>query len=89
MKLNDLPVPCASPLEPQAICHDVLLEKYAKGTESSVHDIHSRVSRALADVEEPSQRERFAAEEFLPRCSAASFPPAASTPPAAPTSAPR
>jgi ribonucleoside-diphosphate reductase alpha chain len=61
MKLNDLPVP-VSALEPQAICHDVLLEKYAKGTESSVHDIHSRVSRALAEVEEPSQRERFAAD---------------------------
>lgn len=61
MKLNDLPVPDRV-LEPQAISVDVLLEKYAKGSEISVRDIQRRVSRALADVEAPSQRERFAAE---------------------------
>jgi ribonucleoside-diphosphate reductase alpha chain len=44
MKLNDLPKIDAA-LAPQAISTDVLIEKYAKGTESSVEDIHARVSR--------------------------------------------
>ena len=47
MKLNDLPKIDAA-LAPQAISTDVLLEKYAKGTESSAEDIHHRVSTALA-----------------------------------------
>jgi ribonucleoside-diphosphate reductase alpha chain len=55
MKLNDLPnIPAA--LAPQAISTDVLLEKYAKGNESSVEDIHARVSRALAAVEVPADQ---------------------------------
>ena len=49
MKLNDLPKIDAA-LAPQAISTDVLLEKYAKGTESSAEDIHHRVSIALAAV---------------------------------------
>ena len=55
MKLNDLPRIDAA-LAPQAISTDVLLEKYAKGTESSVEDIHARVSRALAAVEVPADQ---------------------------------
>ena len=55
MKLNDLPRIDAA-LAPQAISTDVLLEKYAKGTESSAEDIHHRVSIALAAVEEPEHR---------------------------------
>ena len=55
MKLNDLPKIDAA-LAPQAISTDVLLEKYAKGTESSAEDIHHRVSIALAAVEEPADQ---------------------------------
>ena len=55
MKLNDLPKIDAA-LAPQAISTDVLLEKYAKGTESSAEDIHARVSLALAAVENPADQ---------------------------------
>ena len=55
MKLNDLPKIDAA-LAPQAISTDVLLEKYAKGTESSAEDIHHRVSIALAAVETPADQ---------------------------------
>ena len=72
MKLNDLPKIDAA-LAPQAISTDVLLEKYAKGTESSVEDIHARVSIALAAVEQPAdqlqrnvlERQRGAVEQLL------------------------
>ena len=60
MKLNDLPKIDAA-LAPQAISTDVLLEKYAKGTESSAEDIHARVSLALAAVERPADRARWQA----------------------------
>ena len=83
MKLNDLPKIDAA-LAPQAISTDVLLEKYAKGTESSAEDIHARVSLALAAVENPADQ-----RGSLPRWSGASSPPAASTRPVAPTSGPR
>lgn len=38
---------------PQEISLDVLLEKYAKGNESNIHDVQSRVAQALASVEKP------------------------------------
>jgi ribonucleoside-diphosphate reductase alpha chain len=38
-------------VEEQPICREVLLEKYAKGTESSVDDVRHRVATALASVE--------------------------------------
>ena len=60
MKLNDLPKIDAA-LVPQAISTDVLLEKYAKGTESSAKDIHHRVSLALAAVEQPAKQEHWQA----------------------------
>jgi ribonucleoside-diphosphate reductase alpha chain len=63
MKLNDLPLTRAA-LAPQAISTEVLLEKYAKGSESSAEDIHRRVSRALASAEQPADREHWQ-EEFL------------------------
>ena len=50
----------ASPLaelQPQAICQEVLLEKYAKGAERSVEDVRRRVARALAAVEPAQKRE--------------------------------
>lgn len=39
------------PLNAQAIATDVLLEKYAKGSENTDEDIFQRVARALASVE--------------------------------------
>ena len=41
----------ASTLIPQAICDDILLEKYAKGEEVSILAVRSRVAQALASVE--------------------------------------
>lgn len=40
-------------MAPQEISLDVLLEKYAKGNESNIHDVQSRVAQALASVEKP------------------------------------
>lgn len=48
-------------LEPQSISIEVLQEKYAKGTESSITEIQQRVARALAAVEKPSRRKHFQA----------------------------
>jgi ribonucleoside-diphosphate reductase alpha chain len=87
MKLNDLPKIDAA-LAPQAISTDVLLEKYAKGTESSAEDIHHRVSIALAAVEQPADQACWQAGS-LTRWPGASSPPGASTRPVAPTSGPR
>jgi ribonucleoside-diphosphate reductase alpha chain len=54
MKLNDLPSVLEMP--PQAISVDVLREKYAKGEEASVDDIHRRVAAAIASVEAEDER---------------------------------
>src|SRR5438477_1316994 len=43
-------------LAPQAICEEVLLEKYAKGGERTVDEVRRRVARALAAVEPPEKR---------------------------------
>jgi ribonucleoside-diphosphate reductase alpha chain len=42
-----------SGLSVQAICEDVLLEKYAKEGESTIADVYARVARGLASVEAP------------------------------------
>jgi len=48
--------PAAPTLAPQDICRDALLEKYAKGAESSVGEVRSRVARALAQPESEERR---------------------------------
>ncbi|PLC48232.1 ribonucleoside-diphosphate reductase, adenosylcobalamin-dependent [Pollutimonas subterranea] len=50
--------------QPQDISTEVLIEKYAKGGENSITEVRSRVANALAQVEEPKQRKKYA-EEFL------------------------
>ncbi|MFZ2627724.1 MAG: adenosylcobalamin-dependent ribonucleoside-diphosphate reductase, partial [Rugosibacter sp.] len=41
---------------PQEISGEVLIEKYAKGNERTVHEVRARVARALAAVETEDQR---------------------------------
>jgi len=50
------PVTLVSPIAPQPICRDALLEKYAKGAESSVDEVRRRVARALAQAEPEARR---------------------------------
>lgn len=50
--------------EPQDISTEVLIEKYAKNGETSIREVRARVATALAQVEEPKQRKKYA-EEFL------------------------
>ena len=49
---------------PQEICGEVLLEKYAKGTERDVRDVRLRVARALAAMETEDKR-AYWEERFL------------------------
>ncbi|MFO1269914.1 MAG: ribonucleoside-diphosphate reductase, adenosylcobalamin-dependent, partial [Rubrivivax sp.] len=51
----------AENLPPQPISAEVLLEKYAKGDESSADDVMRRVAQALAEAEAPEQRAHWAA----------------------------
>jgi ribonucleoside-diphosphate reductase alpha chain len=48
--------PAIAPLAEQEIAGEVLVEKYAKGNETSVHDVRRRVARALAANEDEKQR---------------------------------
>ncbi len=50
------PVTLVTPIVPQAICRDALLEKYAKGGESSVDEVRRRVARAHAQAEPEARR---------------------------------
>ena len=63
MKLNDLPSSIAQ-LSPQVISVDVLLEKYAKGDETTIDDVQQRVARALAQAEPEDRRDHWQ-EQFL------------------------
>ncbi len=53
-----------SEMSPQEISLDVLLEKYAKGEETSIHDVQARVAKALARVEMPDHQAYYE-EKFL------------------------
>jgi ribonucleoside-diphosphate reductase alpha chain len=55
MKLDQ----AATLLDEQAICLDVLLEKYAKADERTADDVRRRVARGLAAVEKPELREHW------------------------------
>jgi ribonucleoside-diphosphate reductase alpha chain len=48
----------------QEICAEVLVEKYAKGTEQTAQDVRKRVARALAAVEPESKRSHWE-KQFL------------------------
>ncbi|HRQ47670.1 MAG TPA: adenosylcobalamin-dependent ribonucleoside-diphosphate reductase [Rhodocyclaceae bacterium] len=52
----------ASTLQPQEICAEVLVEKYAKGDERSVAEVRARVARALAAVEAEDKRAHWEAK---------------------------
>jgi ribonucleoside-diphosphate reductase alpha chain len=51
-------------MSPQEISLDVLLEKYAKGDEATIHDVQVRVAKALATVEAPDYQAYYE-EKFL------------------------
>ena len=51
-------------LPPQEVSIDVLLEKYAKGSESTPADVRARVARALAALEAPELQPRLE-QQFL------------------------
>ena len=53
LSLTDIPAPPQfAPLPEQEISGEVLIEKYAKGSETNVHDVRRRVAYALAQVEQ-------------------------------------
>jgi len=65
--------PTRQTLPPQAISHEVLLEKYAKDDERSIEDVRRRVARAIAQAEKPELRAQWESrflqaleEGFLP-----------------------
>src|SRR5258705_12447047 len=49
----------AATLPDQEICREALMEKYAKGEESSVEQVRRRVARALAVVEAEGDRAKW------------------------------
>lgn len=49
---------------PQEISRDILIEKYAKGEETTAEAVMERVAAALAEVEVPENREKYR-KEFL------------------------
>jgi ribonucleoside-diphosphate reductase alpha chain len=49
--------------EPQEISTEVLIEKYAKGNETSIEQVFQRVAHALAEIEPAKSRKKYA-EQF-------------------------
>ncbi len=54
----------SSLFSPQEISTEVLLEKYAKGDETTINDVRERVAYALSEVEAPKNRKKYAKEFF-------------------------
>ena len=59
MTIKDTTLPTAATLGDQEICRAALIEKYAKGDESSVEEVRRRVARALAQVEAEGERAKW------------------------------
>ena len=57
-------IPEILPLAGQEISTEVLVEKYAKGSEANVHDVRRRIAKALATNEEEKHRVKWE-ERFL------------------------
>jgi adenosylcobalamin-dependent ribonucleoside-diphosphate reductase len=63
LSLTDIPAPPQyAPLPEQEISGEVLIEKYAKGKETNVHDVRRRVAYALAQVEQDADRAHWEAK---------------------------
>ena len=63
LSLTDIPAPPKfAPLPEQEISGEVLIEKYAKGSETNVHDVRRRVAYALAQVEQEKDRAHWEAK---------------------------
>ena len=61
MSTPDTPTrsPASTALPAQEICREALLEKYAKGDETSVEQVRRRVARALAQAEAEDKRAKW------------------------------
>jgi len=58
-KTDTRPSAAATALPPQPISAEVLKEKYAKGDEQTIDEVHRRVARALAQAEPAADRARW------------------------------
>src|SRR5690554_2527374 len=56
--------PAIALAHPQDISIEVLIEKYAKNSETSVEEVRQRVANALAQAEEPEARDTFSKQFF-------------------------